>query len=179
MLVGLLLIVLAGATNAAFPIPMRYMSKWAWENTWSVFSLVALIIVPWLLAIVTVPRLGCVYALAGGNAVLFAATFGFLGGIAQFLFGLSIELVGMSLTFAVVNGLSSALGSWIPLVVQHPGSILRLGGLIVSAGVIGVVGGVVICSWAGHLRSRQQLPTAPPAPRILTKANPPFRAGWW
>ena len=160
MLVGLLLIFLAGAMGAAFPVPMRYMSKWAWENTWSVFSLVALIVAPWLLAMVTVPHLGFVYAQAGGNAITFAAVFGFLWGIAQFLFGLSIELVGMSLTFAVVNGLSSALGSWIPLVVQHPGEIFSSGGLIVSAGVMGVVGGVVICSWAGHLRSRQQSPPA-------------------
>lgn len=161
MVTGLLLIVLAGAMNAAFPLPMRYTKKWAWENIWTVFSLVALVIVPWLLAVVTVPNLGSVYGQAGGSAILLAALFGFLWGIAQFLFGLSIELVGMSLTFAVVNGLSSALGSWIPLVVQHPGDIFSSGGLIVSAGVMGVVGGVAICSWAGHLRSQQQRdPTA-------------------
>lgn len=159
MLAGLLLIVLAGATGATFPLPMRYMQKWAWENTWTVFSVVALVIVPWLLAIVTVPHLGSIYGQAGGGAIMLAAVFGFLWGISQFLFGRSIELVGISLSFAVVNGLSSALGSWIPLVVQHPGDIFSSGGLTVSAGVVSVVGGVAICSWAGHLRSRQQAPT--------------------
>lgn len=155
MLTGILLIILGGATNAAFPLPMRYMQKWAWENIWIVFSVVALVILPWALAVLTVPTLGSVYGQAG-SAVLLAALFGFLWGIAQFLFGLSIELVGMSLTFAVVNGLSSAFGSWIPLVVLHPAAILSSGGLIVSAGVIGVVGGVALCSWAGHLRSQQR-----------------------
>jgi L-rhamnose-H+ transport protein len=134
---------------------MRYMRKWAWENIWTVWSVVALIVVPWLLAFITVPHLGAVYRESGASVILLSALFGFLWGIAGFLFGLSIQLVGMSLTFAVVNGLSSAIGSWVPLLVQHPGEILSAGGLIVSAGVIGVVGGVATCSWAGHLRSKQ------------------------
>jgi L-rhamnose-H+ transport protein len=80
-------------------------------------------------------------------------------GVAQVLFGLSVDLVGMSLTFAVVNGMSSALGSWIPLVVLHPGGILTPGGMLVSGAVVGVIGRVASCSWAGHLRSKQLSPT--------------------
>jgi L-rhamnose-H+ transport protein len=152
---GLLLTFVAGAMGGTFPLPMRHMRKWAWENIWTVWSVVALIVVPWLMAFFTVPHLGAVYRESGAGVILLSSLFGFLWGIAGFLFGLSVELVGMSLTFAVVNGLSSAIGSWIPLVVQHPGEILTAGGLIVSAGVVGVVGGVAICSWAGHLRSKQ------------------------
>jgi L-rhamnose-H+ transport protein len=147
---GLLLILLAGVMNGSFPLPMRYMRKWAWENTWAVWSVVALLAVPWTLALLTVPRLAEVYAGAGSRALLQAAFFGALWGIAGFLFGLSIEMVGMSLTFAVVNGLSSAIGSWVPMLMLHPGKILTAGGLILSAGVLGVVGGVILCSWAGN-----------------------------
>jgi L-rhamnose-H+ transport protein len=154
MLKGLLLTLLAGAMNASFPLPMRYMRKWAWENIWTVWSVVALLIVPWCLVFLTIPNLGSVFVSSGVNVLALSALFGLLWGISGFLFGLSVELVGMSLTFAVVNGLSSAIGSWVPLVVQHPGDIASLGGLLVSAGVLGVVGGVGICSWAGHLRSK-------------------------
>jgi L-rhamnose-H+ transport protein len=157
--------------NAAFPLPMRYMQKWAWENIWTAFSVIALVAVPWLLAFVTVPNLGSVYGQAGASALVLAAVFGFLWGIAQVLFGLSIKLVGMSLTFAVVNGLSSAIGSWIPLVVQHPREIFSPGGLTVSAGVMGVVGGVAICSWAGHLRSKQQAEPAGGNPAAEQKSS--------
>jgi L-rhamnose-H+ transport protein len=156
MITGILLTLVAAAMNAFFPLPMRHMKKWAWENIWTVWSVVALIIIPWLLAIVTVPNLTSVYAQAGMNAIGLVALFGLLWGVAQVLFGLSVDLVGMSLTFAVVNGMSSAMGSWIPLVVLHPGGILTPGGLIVSAGVVGVVGGVAACSWAGQLRSKQR-----------------------
>jgi len=155
MLNGLLLVFLAGAMNGSFPLPMRYMRKWAWENIWTVWSIVALVVVPWLLAFLTVPHLPAVYSTCGLSAILLPALFGFFWGVSAFTFGLSVQLVGMSLTFAVVNGLSSAIGSWVPLVVQHPGKLFSPGGLIVSSGVIGVVGGVALCSWAGHLRSKQ------------------------
>ncbi len=150
---GLLLTVLAGVMNGVFPVPMRYMRKWPWENTWAIWSLVALFIVPWMLALLTVPRLFEVYTGAGLPSLFQAALFGCLWGIAGFLFGLSVEMVGMSLTFAVVNGVSSAVGSWVPMVVLHPGRLLTTGGLVLSAGVLGVVGGVILCSRAGSLRA--------------------------
>jgi L-rhamnose-H+ transport protein len=173
MTTGLLLTVLAGVMNGSFPLPMKYMRKWAWENTWAVWSLVALLIVPWMLALCTVPRLLEVYSAAGPRALLQAALFGSLWGIAGFLFGLSVERVGMSLTFAVVNGVSSAVGSLVPLVLLHPGKILTGGGLVLSAGVAGVVAGVFVCSWAGSLRSD----AAAPARGVSRSSKDDFRGG--
>jgi L-rhamnose-H+ transport protein len=155
MAIGLLLTLIAGAMGGSFALPMRYMKKWAWENIWAVWSLVALILIPWLLALATVPHLTAVYEAVGARALLLPCVFGLLWGISSFLFGLGIDLAGMSLTFAVVNGLSSAIGSWVPMVVLHPGRILTVGGVIVSLGVLGVVSGVAVCSWAGHIRSRK------------------------
>src|ERR1039458_8446835 len=120
MVEGLLLVILAGVAGGSFTVPMRYMPKWAWENFWTVWSLVALIIVPWLLAGLTAPSLASVYSASGPRVLLSTSLLGFLWGIAGFLFGLSVEMVGMSLTFAVVNGLGTAVGTWIPLVVLHP-----------------------------------------------------------
>lgn len=155
MTIALLLTLMAGAMGGSFALPMRYMRKWAWENIWTVWSVVALILLPWALALITIPHLTSVYDAAGARDLLLIGALGLLWGIAGLLFGLGVDLVGMSLTFAVVNGLSSAIGSWVPLAVQHPKDIVSLGGMIVSLGVLGVVGGVVICSWAGHLRSQR------------------------
>lgn len=152
MLTGLLLTVLAGLMNGSFPVPMRYMRRWAWENIWTVYSVVALLLVPWSVALFTVPSLFAVFAASGPRILLSTLVFGLLWGIAGFLFGLSVELVGMSLTFAIVNGLGSAIGSWVPLIVLHTDKVLTAGGIIVSVGVLGTVGGVAICSWAGQLR---------------------------
>ena len=52
------IIFLSGAFNGSFAFPMKRARSWAWENTWLVFALVALLILPWLLAAGFVPHLG-------------------------------------------------------------------------------------------------------------------------
>ena len=32
--IGILLLILAGAMNGSFTLPMKFTRKWAWENTW-------------------------------------------------------------------------------------------------------------------------------------------------
>ena len=32
--IGILLLILAGAMNGSFTLPMKFTKKWAWENTW-------------------------------------------------------------------------------------------------------------------------------------------------
>jgi L-rhamnose-H+ transport protein len=68
VITGILLAFVAGSISAFFSLPMRHMQKWAWENIWMVWSVVTLIIIPWRLAIETVPNLALVYAQAGLNA---------------------------------------------------------------------------------------------------------------
>lgn len=65
---GLLLVVLGGIMEGSFSLPLKRTPKWDWENIWGAGSLMALLLVPWLLAILTVPRLGQVYSLASGKA---------------------------------------------------------------------------------------------------------------
>jgi len=169
MTFGIMLILVAGIMGASFAVPMRYMSRWAWENIWAVWSVVALLIVPWALALSTVSTLGTVYGEAGVKALCLTGTLGFLWGISGFLFGLSVELVGMSLTFALVNGMSSAIGSLVPLLVLHRQSVFTAGGLLVSVGVLGIVMGVGICSWAGSLRAKS---VENPGATAMSKDNP-------
>ena len=49
---GLLLLFVAGAMNGSFTLPMKFTRKWAWENTWLMWTIFALGIFPvprWLL----------------------------------------------------------------------------------------------------------------------------------
>lgn len=167
--------ILAGIAGGSFTVPMRYMPKWAWENYWTIYALVALVIVPWSLAGLTAHSLASVYSASGPRVLLSTALFGFLWGIAGFMFGLSVEMVGMSLTFAVVNGLGTAVGTWIPLAVLHFEDLLTPGGIILSGGVCAVIGGVAVCSWAGNLRNREAQEAPGPAHHAGQKAK--FRTG--
>ena len=58
---GFLLVILAGVLNGSFALPMKRTSKWAWENTWLVYSIVGMVVVNWAIALHTVPELATVY----------------------------------------------------------------------------------------------------------------------
>ncbi len=151
-LVGILLLIIAGVMNANFTVPMKFTTRWAWENTWLVWSLFALVIMPPLMASLTIPKLGSVYHEAGAGVVLLVAACGAGWGIAQVLFGLAVESIGIALTFSIVLGISAALGSLLPLVQLHPEKIFTAAGMGIIAGVILVAIGVAVCAVAGRKR---------------------------
>ena len=149
---GLLLLIVAGVANASFTLPMKFTRRWAWENTWLVWTIFALIVLPTVVTLLTVPRLGQVYSEAGPALILNVAAFGAGWGVAQVLFGLAVDSIGIALTFSIVLGMSAAIGSMIPLIRLHPEKILSKGGVGVIAGVLLVIVGVVICAIAGRRR---------------------------
>jgi len=151
---GLTLLVVAGVMNASFTLPMKFTKKWAWENTWTVWTVFALLMLPALTAYLTIPNLGTVYSRAGSEVVVLVALCGLAWGVAQVLFGLAVNAIGIALGFAIVLGLSAALGSLIPLIRLHPEKMFTASGLTVIAGVVLVVAGVSICAVAGRMRER-------------------------
>jgi L-rhamnose-H+ transport protein len=167
---GISLLVIAGIMNAAFAIPMKFTKKWAWENIWAVWSAYALLIMPAAIAYVTVPHLGEVYSQAGFRNVLLVAMCGLAWGVAQVLFGLAVHAIGIALAFAIVLGLSAAIGSLIPLIQLHPDKVFTPAGLGVIAGVVLVVIGVAVCAIAGHKREKATVKT-------VSDNKMPFSAG--
>ena len=149
---GLLLLLLAGVTNASFTLPMKFTHRWMWENTWLMWTIFALIVFPPVVTLLTVPHLGQLYAEAGVGLILTVAGFGAGWGIAQVLFGLAVEAIGIALTFSIVLGMAAAIGSMIPLLRLHPDKIFSKGGMGLMVGVGLVIVGVVICAIAGHRR---------------------------
>jgi L-rhamnose-H+ transport protein len=138
--------------NGSFTLPMKFTRKWAWENTWAIWTIFALFVFPLLLAYSSVPQLSRAYAQAGAAVVLMVAACGAGWGIAQVLFGLAVEAIGIALTFSIVLGLSAAVGSLIPLVRLHPDKVVSSAGLAVISGVALVLVGVSICALAGRRR---------------------------
>src|SRR5215475_1633684 len=136
-------------------VPLKYLRKWKWENTWIVFSLVALIIIPWAFAFIRIPHLSAVYSnVTPGNFVM-PFLFGCGWGCAQVLFGLAVVRIGMALSFAITLGLSAALGSLVPIVLQHPEFLKTGHGMILLLGMLLMLIGVALCCWAGARRERE------------------------
>jgi len=149
---GLALLVLAGAMNGSFTLPMKFTRKWAWENTWLAWTIFALGIFPPLLTFATVPHLGQVYAQAGTAVILVVAGCGAGWGVSQVFFGLAVDAVGIALAFSVILGTSAAVGTLVPLVFHHQEKLSTSGGLLVLLGVALVLAGVSVCAVAGRQR---------------------------
>jgi L-rhamnose-H+ transport protein len=156
-LVGTFLVVIGGISTGCFPLPLKFTRKWAWENVWLVYSIVGLLVVPWVVALAEIPHLMSVYQASGLRTLVLTVLFGFAWGVGNVLFGEAIPLVGVALTFAIVAGLCASIGSLIPLVVLHPERLLQPSGLLVLLGVAMTVGGVAILGTAGREREKRFL----------------------
>lgn len=150
---GMVLLIIAGMMNASFALPMKYVRTWAWENTWLLWSIVALLVLPVSLAFATIPGFASIYT-GHGSVVLAVALCGAAWGVAQVMFGLALDRIGIALTFSIVLGLSAAMGSLIPLIRQHAGQLFAAPGLISLAGIALVLLGVSVSAVAGRMRDR-------------------------
>jgi L-rhamnose-H+ transport protein len=151
---GMTLTVLAGAVGSSTLMPFKYVRGWKWENTWLTYSFLAYFIFPWLAAILTVPHLLSAYQHVGLGTVCLVGLFGFGWGASVVLYGLGLEIVGLSLTSAIILGCSVAIGSLVPLLVLEPHRLATLSGLHIVAADLLMVCGVFFCAWAGELRER-------------------------
>src|SRR6202162_44145 len=108
---GLILLIIAGAMNGSFTLPMKYTKKWAWENTWLAWTIFALFVLPPAVTFLTLPHGGDGYSKVGMGPVWIVASCGAGWGISQVFFGLAIDSIGIALTFSVILGLAASVGS--------------------------------------------------------------------
>jgi L-rhamnose-H+ transport protein len=151
---GVLLALAGGVMMGNCMAPLNYLRRWRWENAWIVFSLVALLILPWSVAFLRVPHLLSVYAHVDGSHFVMTFLYGAGWGVAQVLFGLAVVRIGMALSFATTIGLSAALGTLIPILIKDPHMLTTGHGFVLLLGLFLALFGVVACSWAGRQRER-------------------------
>ncbi|MGC2163520.1 MAG: L-rhamnose/proton symporter RhaT [Silvibacterium sp.] len=151
---GLAMLVLASIMNASFTLPMKYTSRWAWENTWMAWTILALLVLPPIVTVGTVPHLREVYSSAAPGVLLAVILFGAGWGVAQVFFGLAVDTIGIALTFSLVLGTSAAVGTLIPLIHLHPERLQTSAGRGVLGGVALVIAGVLVCAVAGRKREK-------------------------
>ena len=151
---GILLAVGAGLMVGNCMLPLNYLRRWRWENAWIVFTLVALVLVPWVLAFLRVPNLLSVYSHVNSASFMVPFLFGAGWGVPGVLFGLAVIRAGMALSFAITIGLSAALGSLVPILLRHPQALVTGRGLVLLLGQVLMVTGVIVCCWAGR-RTRE------------------------
>jgi L-rhamnose-H+ transport protein len=175
---GVLGSLLAGVVNGSFATPTKYTSRWRWENIWAVWAVTALLVVPWVAAWATVPRLAVFYRET--SSALLSLLFGLgLGvGLSQIFFGLALAEVGLSIGFAVTLGLSTAIGSILPLVILDPRALLAHKGLTVLRGVGLMLAGTALCGVSSKRRDRKRNSSASPRAKGAGSGKGSCCASW-
>ncbi len=174
-ILGFLLMLIGGTFLGTSFFPLKYTPKWAWENTWGAGSLMALILVPWPLALLTVPNLGDVYANVPPHSILLALLFGAGWGVGGIYFGKGLDAIGFSIGYALIMGIIAVGGSVIPLAMNQPEAFVKLPGIVLLLGILVMIGGLYISARAGLLKDRDQRASEEVSAGGLQKAS--FRKG--
>ncbi len=152
LLIGFLLVLLAGLLQGTFILPMTLVKQWSWEHTWATFSLLGMFVFNWIITLLFVPNIFAVYAASPPRDVAVLALFGMGWGVGAVLFGLGMDRLGMALGYSIIMGLIASLGALIPLLVFFPQTLLTPKGLVLLAGTALAIFGIVLCSIGGSRR---------------------------
>lgn len=150
---GLLLILAAGCCSGTFSVPFQFNRNWAWENNWFVWSVVALLAAPWLVAWLTVPQLGTLFG-AELHSTAHVALFGLMWGVGAILFGKGIDCLGISLSLPIMQGLINSVGTLAPVVLRDPAQLITTAGLRILLGVAILLVGILLFALAGSRKER-------------------------
>lgn len=151
-LLGLVLVFIGGILLGTFILPMKYVQGWKWENQWIIYSLVALLIMPWGIGFASVPDFLQVIRSLPLSVLVAPFLFGVAWGIGGTCFGICVPMVGMAIAYSIDLGLMTAIGTMTPLVVSNGALLGTSQGLLIQSGVAIVLVGVVFTAMAGKAR---------------------------
>lgn len=147
----------AGASSAALCYtPQKKVQSWAWQTYWLAQAAVCWLLLPFLIAWLTIPQLGDVLKEAPSSAMWRSFLLGLAYGIGGTAFGIAIRYVGFSLTYAISVGISCVLGTLLPPLVHGTlGDILQSkgAGLLMSGVGLGAIG-IAFCGAAGRSKEK-------------------------
>jgi len=152
---GLLLLLCAGFAQGTFGLGMKKQAPLKWESFWLIYSLIGMVLVPLIWGLLSSGVFFQSIAATPWQAIAKALVLGFLWGIGGIMFGLSVRLVGVSITMGVVMGLAGGLGALIPL-LGIKGVTSEPSFPFVLLGVAIMLAGVGLTALSGIKREKEQ-----------------------
>jgi L-rhamnose-H+ transport protein len=177
---GILLVIVGGALEGLFSLPVTRTPRWRWENIWGLGSLVALVLVPWPVAFATIPGLSEVFRQVEPRLLAVIFLFGVGWGLGGIFWGKGIAAVGMALGISLMMGLITLIGSPVLLAfTKGPEILLEPGGLVLLLAVAVMMAGVILCAIAGMSKQRDLFPETKSSASTTANArtNSPFAVG--
>lgn len=151
---GLALVFLAAVAGGGLAVPLKKRRTFELENIYIPSTLVMMLILPLTMAQFVTPGWMEAVRAAGTQTVSSGVAYGFGWGVGAVLFGYGVTMAGMSVGYATIMGINTAIGSILPFLVKSPADLFTSGGLVILTGIAGCVIGVGVCGKAGAMRER-------------------------
>jgi L-rhamnose-H+ transport protein len=146
-----------GATGAALCYtPEKKVKGWSWQTYWLAQAFICWLVLPLVIAFLTIPNLSTVLNEAPSSAMQKSFLLGMAYGVGGTAFGIAIRYVGFSLTYAIAVGISCVLGTLLPPLVHGTLSdVMKSTGanFLMSGVAMGAVG-IALCGVAGRNKEK-------------------------
>jgi L-rhamnose-H+ transport protein len=142
-------VVLAGILNGSFAVPLKTTRMWKFHHIWTLHSLLAMGVLPWLVVVLAVPRWIHVLTEVTWGGWLGLVGWGVLFGVASLVYGVAVDLLGIALGFAIQLGLSIVLGALLPMLWAGAFALRSRRDWLFVLGLALMVAGVILCAQAG------------------------------
>ena len=153
------LIAIAGFLQGTFGIFIKNTAPLKWENFWLIFSTLSYLVGPLIFAYFQIPNLFQILPIIPPDLVYLPLLFGMVWGIGSITFGISVVKIGISLTYSIILGLVTLLGTILPIFINNITFNPRaLTFLIIGLSVI--LTGIFLSGYAGVLKDKILNPKA-------------------
>jgi len=153
-------VVVAGLLNGSFAVPLKTTRVWKFNHIWTLHSLLAMGVMPWIVAMAAVPRWSEILTRVPVRGWVILVGWGVLFGIASLLYGIAVDLLGIALGFAIQLGLSIVLGASLPLLWAGAFELRSGRDWLFVLGLALMVVGVILCAQAGGSKGETGTPGA-------------------
>src|SRR5579863_8968561 len=150
---GISLILFSALCNGGMGVPLRVRRRYDWENMWIIGHGFAMIILPLTVGSLLVPDWPAAVRAVDGHTLAIVMGYGFMWGVGAVLFAVGVDAIGLSLGYAVIMGIITALGAVIPM-ARRWSTIPTNASVVILAGIGVCILGVAICGRAGMLREK-------------------------
>lgn len=144
ILIGLVLVVLAGLGTGTAAWPMKKIKELHFEQYLFVFMFTGIIVYPWLVVVFNIPDIGAIIKTVGLKTLLISNLLSVCWGIANVLYLICVVRIGAALTGAILSAAGMSVGVIMPMIFKGSGLFNNAPGLFSPAGIVIIVGLIVI-----------------------------------
>lgn len=153
MIEGVIWALVAGVMLGLYALPEKYVKGYAYENTWALFFLMALIVFPVITAFSMISGFAGILAGLSSEVLMVMVGAAVLWGVGVQMWSKAINYIGVSLGFSIFIGAVILIGSLMPFVVDGLPSPTAL--TYIAAGLFIILLGIFANGRAGILRKEQ------------------------